>query len=33
MAGVYAQTEVEWTRTFRTTLGLRADAIPVLGHL
>jgi hypothetical protein len=25
MAGVYAQTEVEWTRTFRTTLGLRAD--------
>jgi hypothetical protein len=25
IAGVYAQTEVEWTRTFRTTLGLRAD--------
>jgi outer membrane receptor protein involved in Fe transport len=25
MAGVYAQTEIEWTRTFRTTLGLRAD--------
>jgi hypothetical protein len=25
MAGVYAQTEVEWTRTLRTTLGLRAD--------
>jgi hypothetical protein len=25
MAGVYAQTEVEWTRTFRTTFGLRAD--------
>jgi hypothetical protein len=23
--GVYAQTEVEWTRTFRTTFGLRAD--------
>jgi outer membrane receptor for monomeric catechols len=26
MAGVYAQSEVEWTRSFRTTLGLRADA-------
>jgi outer membrane receptor protein involved in Fe transport len=26
MAGVYAQTEIEWTRTLRTTLGLRADA-------
>jgi hypothetical protein len=25
MAAVYAQTEIEWTRTFRTTLGLRAD--------
>ncbi len=25
MTGLYAQTEVEWTRTFRTTLGLRAD--------
>ena len=25
MAGVYAQTEIEWTRTIRTTLGLRAD--------
>jgi hypothetical protein len=25
MAGVYAQTEVEWTRTLRTTFGLRAD--------
>jgi hypothetical protein len=25
MAGVYAQTEVEWTRTFRATFGLRAD--------
>ena len=25
MAGVYAQTEIEWTRTLRTTLGLRAD--------
>ncbi|HXE79747.1 MAG TPA: TonB-dependent receptor [Vicinamibacterales bacterium] len=24
-AGVYAQTEVEWTRTFRTMFGLRAD--------
>jgi hypothetical protein len=26
MAGVYAQTEIEWARTLRTTLGLRADA-------
>jgi hypothetical protein len=26
MAGVYAQTEIEWTRMIRTTLGLRADA-------
>jgi hypothetical protein len=25
MAAVYAQTEVEWTRTFRTMVGLRAD--------
>jgi hypothetical protein len=25
MVGVYAQAEVEWTRTFRTTFGLRAD--------
>jgi hypothetical protein len=25
MAGVYAQTEVEWTRALRTTFGLRAD--------
>jgi outer membrane receptor protein involved in Fe transport len=25
MAAVYAQTEIEWTRTLRTTLGLRAD--------
>jgi hypothetical protein len=25
MAGVYAQTEVEWARTFRTMFGLRAD--------
>lgn len=25
MAGAYAQSEIEWTRTFRTTLGLRAD--------
>jgi hypothetical protein len=24
-AGVYAQTEIEWTRTLRTTFGLRAD--------
>ena len=24
--GLYAQTEVEWTRTLRTTVGLRADA-------
>ncbi len=26
MVGVYAQTEVEWTRTLRTTVGMRADA-------
>jgi len=26
MAGVFAQTEIEWTRGVRTTLGLRADA-------
>ena len=25
MAAVYAQTEIEWTRTLRTTFGLRAD--------
>src|SRR5262249_50314090 len=25
MAGAYVQSEIEWTRTFRTTLGLRAD--------
>ena len=25
MAGTYAQTEIEWARTFRTTVGLRAD--------
>ncbi len=25
MAGVYAQTEVEWTRSLRTTVGVRAD--------
>jgi hypothetical protein len=25
MTGVYAQTEIEWARTVRTTLGLRAD--------
>jgi hypothetical protein len=25
MTGVYAQSEIEWTRVFRTTLGLRAD--------
>ena len=25
MAGIYAQAEIEWTRAFRTTLGLRAD--------
>jgi outer membrane receptor protein involved in Fe transport len=25
MAAVYAQTEVEWTRTLRTTVGVRAD--------
>jgi len=25
MAAVYAQTEIEWTRSFRTTFGLRAD--------
>jgi hypothetical protein len=26
MTGAFAQTEIEWTRTLRTTLGLRADA-------
>jgi hypothetical protein len=26
MAGVYAQTEIEWNRTFRTTFGVRGDA-------
>jgi hypothetical protein len=26
MAGVYAQSEIEWTRSVRTTLGLRTDA-------
>jgi hypothetical protein len=26
MTGVFAQTEIEWTRTLRTTVGLRADA-------
>ncbi len=26
MAAVYAQSEVEWTRAFRTTFGLRADS-------
>ena len=25
MAGAYAQTEIEWTRSLRTTMGLRAD--------
>jgi hypothetical protein len=25
MAAVYAQSEIEWTRTFRTTFGIRAD--------
>jgi hypothetical protein len=25
MTGVYAQTEIEWTRSLRTTIGLRAD--------
>jgi outer membrane receptor protein involved in Fe transport len=25
MAGVYAQSEIEWTRTLRTSVGLRAD--------
>ena len=25
MAAVYAQTEIEWTRSFRTTFGVRAD--------
>ena len=25
MAGLFAQTEIEWTRTVRTTLGLRTD--------
>jgi hypothetical protein len=26
MTGAFAQTEIEWTRTFRTTVGVRADA-------
>lgn len=26
MTGVFAQSEIEWARTFRTTFGLRADA-------
>jgi hypothetical protein len=26
MAGLYAQSEIEWTRTLRTTIGLRGDA-------
>jgi hypothetical protein len=26
MTGVFAQSEIEWTRTLRTTVGLRADA-------
>ena len=26
MAAVYAQTEIEWTRTFRTTLGFAPTA-------
>ena len=26
MAGIYAQSEIEWTRSLRTTLGLRGDA-------
>jgi hypothetical protein len=26
MTGVFAQTDIEWTRTFRTTVGVRADA-------
>ena len=25
MAGAYAQSEIEWTRALRTTVGLRAD--------
>ncbi len=25
MVGIYAQSEIEWTRTFRTTLGVRTD--------
>ncbi len=33
MTGVYAQTEIEWTRTLRTTLGLRADVVPVRCHV
>ena len=27
MTGVYAQSEIEWTRAFRTTFGLRTDAL------
>lgn len=26
IAGLFAQSEIEWTRTFRTTMGVRADA-------
>ncbi|MGE3578267.1 MAG: TonB-dependent receptor [Vicinamibacterales bacterium] len=35
MTGVYAQTEVAWTRTLRTTLGLRGDlyAFDVASHI
>ena len=33
MAGVHAQTEIEWARTLRTTLGLRADVYRLLGDV
>jgi TonB-dependent Receptor Plug Domain/Carboxypeptidase regulatory-like domain len=33
MAALYAQTEVEWTRTFRTTFGLRADQLQLFGDV
>ena len=29
MAGVYAQSEIEWTRSVRTTLGVRTDRVPI----
>jgi hypothetical protein len=32
LAGVYAQTEIEWTRAVRTTFGLRADGYQYAVH-